>query len=78
VKIEKTGTSFLREGDTITVAISHEIKINGDASWVRYEATSKINQETSEVAGHRIIGHVNEYVMKAVEATVNHVNGVGN
>lgn len=70
MKIAKRSASFLRDGDTITVAVTHEVKIGGDSSWIRYEASSKINQETSEDAATRVIGHVNEGVMQAVTDTV--------
>jgi len=70
VKIQKTGASFIRDGDTITVAVTHEIKIGGESSWVRYEANSRVNQETSEEASERTIRFVNEGVMDAVMKTV--------
>lgn len=76
MKIARTGTSFLRDGDSITVAVTHEIKIGGESSWVRYEATSKVNQETSEDASRRVIGLVNEGVMDAVQQTVEKVRSV--
>ena len=70
MKIQKTGASFIRDGDTITVAVTHEIKIGGESSWVRYEANSRVNQETSEEASERTIRFVNEGVMDAVMKTV--------
>lgn len=70
MNIQKRGASFLRDGDTITVAVTHEVKIDGESSWIRYEASSKVNQETSEDASRRVIGHVNEAVMEAVHSTV--------
>lgn len=73
MKIAKRGGEFLRDGDKITVAVTHEIKIGGESSWVRYEATSAINEETSEEAAKRVIGHVNTGCMEAVESTVNAV-----
>ena len=75
MKIEKksTATSFLREGDQITVAVTHEIKIGGESSWVRYEGSSKIQGETSEEASQRVINHVSQEVMKAVYETVEKV-----
>ena len=73
MKIEKTGTSFVREGDTITVAVTHEVKIGGESSWIRFETSTKVAGETSENASRRAIGFVNQGVMEAVESTVESV-----
>jgi len=73
VKIAKTETAFIRDGDSITVAVTHEVKIGGESSWIRYEATSKVNQETSEDASDRVINFVNVGVMDAVQKTVESV-----
>lgn len=76
MKIAKTGGHFVRDGDTITVAVTHEIKIGGESSWVRYETTTKVNQETSEEASERAIGFVNQGAIKAVHDTVEAVRSV--
>ena len=76
MKIAKTGGHFVRDGDTITVAVTHEIKIGGESSWVRYETTTKVNQETSEEASDRAIGFVNQGAIKAVHETVEQVRSV--
>jgi hypothetical protein len=76
LKIEKKSSAidFLREGDKITVAITHEIKIGHESSWVRYEAASAIaDGETSETASERVINHVSKNVMNAVSETVEKV-----
>ena len=75
MKIEpkSSATSFLREGDQITVAVTHEVKIGGESSWIRYEGSSKIQGETSEEASERVISHVTESVMGAVYKTVERV-----
>jgi len=75
VKIAKRSENFVREGDTITVAVTHEIKIGGESSWVRYETTTKVTQETSEEASERAIGFVNQGAIKAVHDTVAKVRG---
>ena len=76
MQIAKRGAAFLREGDTVTVAVTHEVKIDGESSWIKYEASSKINGETSEEASERVIGHVNEGSMRAVYKAVETVKGV--
>ena len=61
----------LDEGDQITVSITHQIQINGDNSWVRYEASSKVREnETAEDAAERVHGHVDSEVIKSVVKTV--------
>ena len=70
MKIQKKETSFIREGDSITVAVTHEIKIDRESSWIRYEVTSKVAEETCEDASRRVIGFAAEGVMDAVHKTV--------
>lgn len=71
-------TSALDPGDRITVSVSHELKINGESSWVKYEANSAVREnESATEASSRVQDHVEREVMKAVEQTVNSVNGVG-
>ena len=55
------------------MAVTHEIKIDRESSWIRYEATSAIQGETSEEASARVINHVAENVMEAVLGTVEKV-----
>lgn len=68
----------LYNGDQITVGVTHEISINRDRSWVRYEAVTKIRPgEDAEHARTRAIGHVNVSVMEAVRETVETVRSQG-
>ena len=73
MKIARTETGFIREGDKITVAVTHEIRIGGESSWVRFEAQTMVNQETCEDASDRAIRFVNAGVMDAVHKTVEQV-----
>jgi hypothetical protein len=73
LKIARTETGFIRDGDEITVAVTHEVKIGGESSWIRYEAKTKVNQETCEDASERVIRFVNAGVMNAVHKTVEEV-----
>lgn len=81
MKVERSTASkpyVLYEGDQITVGVTHEIRVSGDKSWIRYEAITKVRpSESSEDAAQRAIGHVDAHVMEAVKTTVNTVNGVG-
>jgi len=61
----------LYTGDTITVAVTHQIEIGRDKSWVKYEATTKVRPgEAGDDARTRAIGHVNVSVMETVQQTV--------
>ena len=61
----------LYEGDSISVSISHQVKVGRDESWVSYEALTKVQPgETTQDARTRAIGHVNESVMQAVDTVV--------
>lgn len=76
MKIERAGTFTLYEGDSVTVSVTHEIKINGDKSWVGLQATSKVLPDEDSTAA-RVYGYVNAQVMDAVKNTVETVNSVG-
>jgi hypothetical protein len=61
----------LYSGDQITCSITHQIQIGRDNSWVKYEATTKLQPgESAEDARARAVGHANESVMYAVTKTV--------
>lgn len=67
----------LNTNDTITTGVSHEIIIDGQHAWVKFEATtSQGDNEDSEGAKRRIIKYVSESVIEAVEAAVNTANKV--
>lgn len=78
MKVEPTmkgDTSYvLFTGDTITCGVTHQIDVGRDRSWVKYEATTKVQPgESANDAETRAIGHVNEAVMEAVLRTVESV-----
>jgi hypothetical protein len=69
-----TGAYELFSGDSILVGVTHELSVGRDKSWVKYEATTKVRPgESGDDARTRAVGHVNQSVMKVVEATVNQV-----
>lgn len=71
MRVVKKSADVLREGDRITVSVTHQIRIGGEDSWVKYEASSKLWQsEDAEDAAQRVIAHVNQGVMEAVVKTV--------
>jgi hypothetical protein len=59
---------LLDSGDRIGVSVTHQIRINGDDSWVKAEASSRVREsESPDQAGDRVLGFVDGFVMKAVE-----------
>lgn len=78
MKISKTVGPLLLEGDRVVASVTHEIKINGDKSWVRYEAESRVQAgEDPAAAAARVQDHVDLQVMETVKKTVTSVNSVG-
>lgn len=69
-----TASKAVREGDRLVASISHQVIINGDESWVKFEANVAVGEDESpEDARQRVIEYVNEGVMEAVKTTVNTV-----
>jgi hypothetical protein len=67
-KLISQSHEVLHVGDKLTVAITHEVKINSDNAWIRYEATTTIEDgETVEQAKQRIGGHVTQAVIDVAE-----------
>lgn len=61
----------LHEGDRIEAGVTHELKINGDSSWVSYKVTSKVGDgESAEVASHRVMAFLSHEVEELVKRTV--------
>jgi ribosomal protein L13 len=68
VKIQK---NYLQPGDTVEVAVTHEIVISGEKSWIKYGVSTKVQPgETAEMARERAAEGVNEGVMTTVRETV--------
>ena len=66
--------SDLNEGDIVEFGVSHELKINGDASWVSFKAATKVRPgEHADEASARVNAYVQRSMSKAVEATVSEV-----
>lgn len=61
----------LEPGDRVEASITHEIKIGGETSWIKYGVSSKVrDNETAEDARARVSALANEGVMKTVFETV--------
>lgn len=72
VAIQKLNTD-----DSMKAGVSHEIIIDKQTAWVKFEATTTQGvDETSDDAKRRIIKFVSESVIDAVESAVNTANEV--
>lgn len=60
-------TESLRTGDSIEFTVTHQIRINGDDSWIKYGVHTKVQDETAEEAAQRALDHVDAFVIKACE-----------
>lgn len=66
--------AFLNEGDMIEIGMSHELKIDGDATWLSYKVATKVGVgETSADAHRRALQDLTNQMEVAVAATVAHV-----
>jgi hypothetical protein len=66
----------LSAGDRIELSVTHQIVINGDNSWVKLGVDSEVQKdETTDDAIERVTNLVNEKIIKAIEKTVETVNG---
>lgn len=63
--------TLIKSGDTIHTGITHEVYIEGDKSWIKFEATTVVGEdETGDEATLRVIQYVNESVIEAVKTAV--------
>jgi len=68
------GEYELFDGDDITVGVTHQIRIAGEDSWVKYEVRTRMRPgETTQQARTRAIGHVDASAMEAVHRVVDTV-----
>ena len=66
----------LDPGDRITMSVTHQIRINGDDSWVKYEASTRRREtETTEQTDKRLLDHVDAFVIQACERVAKTVEG---
>jgi hypothetical protein len=50
------------------VSVTHQIRINGDDSWVKAEASTRVREsESPDQAADRVLGFVDGFVMKAAQ-----------
>ena len=68
MKLVHKTESALHTGDTVEFSVTHQIRINGDDSWIKYGVQTKVQDgETAEAAAQRVLGHVDAFVVQACE-----------
>lgn len=66
--VHKTESKVLHPGDSVEFSVTHQIRINGDDSWIKYGVQTKVqDDETSEEAAQRVLNHVDAFVIQACE-----------
>lgn len=74
IKGIRTPESRLNDNDMIEVGVSHQLKINGDESWVSYKVATKVRVgESADDATKRALEQVSVAMRTAVEHTVREV-----
>lgn len=64
-KVSQVAPEVFHEGDKVTATVTHNIKINGDDSWVKYEITSTIGpDEHIDDVDNRVLNHATSTVVK--------------
>ena len=62
----------LRTGDRIDFAVTHELDVDGDKSWVKYGVSSQVGDgENAVEATARIVNFVNGAVLSAATEVAN-------
>jgi len=74
IKSTRLPVASLNESDVVELGMSHELKIDGDGTWVSYKVATKVGPgETSDEAFQRALSHVTEKMRLAVDAAVRNV-----
>ena len=64
-RVHQVEPELFRQGDKVTATVTHNIKINGDDSWVKYEITSTQGpEETIDDVDARVIEHATSTVVR--------------
>lgn len=67
-KVSQVAPEVSHEGDRVTATITHNIKINGDDAWVKYELSTTVHEgETLDEVDTRVIEHTSRTVVKLAE-----------
>lgn len=61
----------LKEGDSIEVGVTHQIRIGSEQAWIKLGVTTKVQSyETADEALQRVSDLVTEKVIQVIEQTV--------
>lgn len=64
-RVTQSAPVVTHEGDRVAVTVTHNIKINGDDSWVKYEYESRVHAgEELEDVDNRLIEHATGTVVR--------------
>lgn len=64
-RVHQEAPEIFHEGDSVRVSVTHNIKINGDDSWVKYEYGTKIQEgEHVDDVDARLIEHATGTVVR--------------
>ena len=76
--VAKPSVDVLHAGDDVRVTVTHQIVINGDNSWVKYEAghTLRDGETTAEVDA-RLIEHASTTVVQLAAVAAGKVMELG-
>lgn len=66
--VEGLTLSSLAAGDQITIAATHQVRIDGLDAWIKIEVTSKVQDtETSDQAFDRVGGSIRTRIVREIE-----------
>lgn len=70
------GPFLLQQGDRIEFSVTHQIRVDGDDSWVKYGVSKTLSEgETAHAVAKALVDHVNTTVMAAVHTTAKAIGG---
>ena len=73
---EAIHATVVKEGDTVLCGVTHEILINGDKAWIKFEASTTVGaDESAKQAKDRIVGYVSDAVIDAAKVAAQAVEG---
>ena len=76
--VQDSGVVKVLEGDRMGMTISHELRIDGDISWVKYEYNTRVQKdETSQELNSRMIKVIQSAMRVGIAETIKFVRDQG-
>ena len=76
--VRDTGGVKVFENDRMGMTISHEMRIDGDVTWIKYEYTTGVQRdETAEQLNTRIIKVIQDAMKVGIAETIKFVRDQG-